>query len=189
MVAKAMVVRTGFQAVTARNGLDAIEKARAGEWAAILMDVMMPEVDGLEANREIRKLPGAAGLVTILGVTASAMPLERDACLEAGMNAVLTKPLAFEKLAASLKHALSVVEKQAASAAQAGGTAIIARVPLDSGSLIGHWTADSYTGFEPGSQPHQMFRGDRFVEGMRPKHKLPARHFHATKTAHRPPHP
>lgn len=51
-------------------------------------------------------------------------------------------------------------------AAQASGTAIIARVPLDSGSLVGHWTADSYAGFEPGSQPHQMFRGDRFAETL-----------------------
>lgn len=51
-------------------------------------------------------------------------------------------------------------------AAQTGGTAIIARVPLDSGSLIGHWTADSYAGFAPGSQPHQMFRGDRFAQTL-----------------------
>jgi aryl-alcohol dehydrogenase-like predicted oxidoreductase len=52
-------------------------------------------------------------------------------------------------------------------AAQSGGTAIIARVPLDSGSLIGNWTSDSYAGFEPGSQPHQMFRGDRMAETLR----------------------
>jgi aryl-alcohol dehydrogenase-like predicted oxidoreductase len=51
-------------------------------------------------------------------------------------------------------------------AAQASGTSIIARVPLDSGSLIGHWTADSYAGFEPGSQQHQMFRGERFAETL-----------------------
>jgi len=43
-------------------------------------------------------------------------------------------------------------------------TAFIARVPLDSGSLVGHWTKDSYASFEPGSQPHQMFRGERFAE-------------------------
>jgi aryl-alcohol dehydrogenase-like predicted oxidoreductase len=43
-------------------------------------------------------------------------------------------------------------------------TAFIARVPLDSGSLIGHWTRDSYSSFEPGSQPYNMFRGGRFEE-------------------------
>jgi aryl-alcohol dehydrogenase-like predicted oxidoreductase len=45
-------------------------------------------------------------------------------------------------------------------------TAFIARVPLDSGSLIGHWTKDSYASFEPGSQPHNMFRGERFAETL-----------------------
>lgn len=49
-------------------------------------------------------------------------------------------------------------------APQEGGTAIIARVPLDSGSLSGNWTADSYAGFDPGSQPLQMFRGNRCAE-------------------------
>ena len=45
-------------------------------------------------------------------------------------------------------------------------TAFIARVPLDSGSLIGNWTKDSYANFEPGSQPHIMFRGERFGETL-----------------------
>lgn len=51
-------------------------------------------------------------------------------------------------------------------AAKASGTAIIARVPLDSGSLVGHWTDDSYSSWETGSQQHQMFRGERFAETM-----------------------
>jgi aryl-alcohol dehydrogenase-like predicted oxidoreductase len=46
-------------------------------------------------------------------------------------------------------------------------TAFIARVPLDSGSLAGTWTAGSYAKFEPGSQPHQMFRGERFAETLK----------------------
>ena len=50
--------------------------------------------------------------------------------------------------------------------ATAGGTAIIARVPLDSGSLAGNWTADSYAAFQPGSQPQQMFRDGRFAETL-----------------------
>ena len=49
-------------------------------------------------------------------------------------------------------------------AGEASRTAFIARVPLDSGSLIGHWTKDSYATFEPGSQPHSKFRGERFME-------------------------
>lgn len=51
-------------------------------------------------------------------------------------------------------------------AAKASGTAVIARVPLDSGSLVGHWTPASYAGWEAGSQQHQMFRGARFAETL-----------------------
>ncbi|WP_439631326.1 aldo/keto reductase [Shinella sp.] len=51
-------------------------------------------------------------------------------------------------------------------AAQETGTAIIARVPLDSGSLSGRWTPDTYAGWEPGSQQHEMFRGERFADTL-----------------------
>jgi aryl-alcohol dehydrogenase-like predicted oxidoreductase len=52
-------------------------------------------------------------------------------------------------------------------AAKQSGTGIIARVPLDSGSLIGNWSEASYANFEPNSQPHQMFRGERFPETLK----------------------
>lgn len=52
-------------------------------------------------------------------------------------------------------------------AGEASGTAFIARVPFDSGSLIGHWTGDTYASWEPGSVPHTLFRGDRFAETLR----------------------
>ncbi len=51
-------------------------------------------------------------------------------------------------------------------AGEKANMAFIARVPLDSGSLIGNWTGDSYSRFEPGSQPHSMFRGERFAETL-----------------------
>lgn len=53
-------------------------------------------------------------------------------------------------------------------------TAFVARVPLDSGSLVGHWTKDSYATFEPGSQPFNMFRGERFAETLARVEKLKA---------------
>jgi aryl-alcohol dehydrogenase-like predicted oxidoreductase len=52
-------------------------------------------------------------------------------------------------------------------AGEKSNTAFIARVPLDSGSLVGNWTLDSYAKFEPGSQPHSMFRGERFYETLK----------------------
>jgi aryl-alcohol dehydrogenase-like predicted oxidoreductase len=57
-------------------------------------------------------------------------------------------------------------------AGQKTGTAFIARVPLDSGSLTGLWTADFYARWKPGSQPHSMFRGERFGETLRHVEKL-----------------
>ena len=58
-----------------------------------MMDVQMPEMDGLEATRQIRALPGMAGKVPIVALTASAMPEDTVACLKAGMNEVLAKPI------------------------------------------------------------------------------------------------
>ena len=57
-------------------------------------------------------------------------------------------------------------------AGAATSTAFIARVPLDSGALIGNWTKDSYAAWEPGSQPHAMFRGERFAETLTRVEKL-----------------
>lgn len=59
-------------------------------------------------------------------------------------------------------------------ASKNGGTAVIARVPLDSGSLTGGWTADSYARFPTGSQQHHMFRGDRFAETLERLERLKA---------------
>ncbi len=53
-------------------------------------------------------------------------------------------------------------------------TAFIARVPLDSGSLVGHWTADTYAQWEPGSVPYKMFQGDRFASTLQRMHALQA---------------
>jgi aryl-alcohol dehydrogenase-like predicted oxidoreductase len=59
-------------------------------------------------------------------------------------------------------------------AGDASCTGFIARVPLDSGSLVGNWTKDSYAGFEPGSQAHSMFRGERFGETLQRSDMLKA---------------
>ncbi|MDO8902509.1 MAG: response regulator, partial [Phenylobacterium sp.] len=59
----------------------------------VLMDVYMPRMDGLEATRRIRQLPPPQGAVPIVAVTANAAPEEVKACLEAGMNAFVAKPI------------------------------------------------------------------------------------------------
>jgi len=85
----------GVDTETAEGGIDAIEKIKSKHYDLIFMDCMMPEVDGYEATRRIRR--GEAGAENessiIIALTANAMPSDRQRCLEAGMNDYLTKPL------------------------------------------------------------------------------------------------
>ena len=77
------------EVVVASDGVQAVEAVEAGEFDLVLMDVRMPNMDGREATRRIRlKYPE----LPILGLTASAQLKEQQACLEAGMDDVLTKP-------------------------------------------------------------------------------------------------
>lgn len=82
----------GFNVMVAGNGLEAITAAESIHPDLILMDAMMPGMDGFEATRIIRKNP-ALQKTPILGLTALAMPGDRERCLEAGMNDHITKPV------------------------------------------------------------------------------------------------
>jgi CheY-like chemotaxis protein len=96
----------GFTVDTALNGIEAVEafkRSAEGEYAAILMDVMMPEMDGLEATEVIRKLDRAdAATIPIVAATASAFEDDRIAIFNAGMNGYLLKPLNDEAVYAEL---------------------------------------------------------------------------------------
>ena len=82
----------------ARNGKEALEKLSDHHQVdLVLMDIMMPEMDGLTAMREIRKQPRLSGL-PIIALTAKAMPDDRQQCLDAGANDYIAKPLDVEKL-------------------------------------------------------------------------------------------
>ncbi len=82
----------GLDVAVAANGRAALELARGRGFDLILMDMQMPEMDGLEATRAIRSISAHAG-TPILALTANAFAEDRRACLEAGMNDVLTKPI------------------------------------------------------------------------------------------------
>src|SRR5690606_38949492 len=88
---------------SARNGKEAL--ARLDEDSEIdlgLMDIMMPEMDGLSAMRAIRKDPRRASM-PIVALTAKAMPDDRDACLQAGANDYIAKPVDVDKLLSLLR--------------------------------------------------------------------------------------
>ena len=93
----------GLQPSTAGNGLQALRMAETDDYALILMDVQMPEMDGFEAARAIRKLPGHLH-TPIVAMTANAFEEDRQACLAAGMNDFVPKPVAPERLYQTLLH-------------------------------------------------------------------------------------
>ncbi len=106
----------GFTVATALNGIEAVEAFRRsaeGEYAAILMDVMMPEMDGLEATETIRKMerPDAA-TIPIVAATASAFEDDRIAIFNAGMNGYLLKPLNDESVYVEMKRQLFPEQEQ-----------------------------------------------------------------------------
>ena len=96
----------GLQVDTAVDGRDALDKAQAGRYALVLMDMQMPVMGGLEATRLIRRLPGWSAL-PILALTASAFSEDRQACREAGMDDFVTKPVDPAQLYATVLHWLS----------------------------------------------------------------------------------
>ena len=93
----------GYTPAMAGNGLEAMAALEADTFDVVLMDVHMPELDGLEATRRIRqRWPGAAG-PHIVAMTANAMAGDREVCLAAGMDDYISKPIRVEELAAALE--------------------------------------------------------------------------------------
>ncbi|MEA5411287.1 response regulator, partial [Synechococcus sp. BA-120 BA3] len=97
-----MLRRLGYEPDAASDGQEALERQRLLDPDLILMDVQMPRLDGLEATRRIRAATGQADRPWIVALTAFTSAEEREAALQAGMNAVLAKPLKAEALMASL---------------------------------------------------------------------------------------
>lgn len=94
--------RMGFQIDTAVNGLEAVQMASKKPYDVILMDVQMPEMDGLVATQTIREHPNPEKRPVILAMTAHAMQGDRERCIEAGMDDYLSKPVRPQELLAKL---------------------------------------------------------------------------------------
>jgi CheY-like chemotaxis protein/HPt (histidine-containing phosphotransfer) domain-containing protein len=125
MVASEILARLGIELDIATNGREALDMVRAarGQYAAVLMDVQMPEMDGLAATRALRADPSLRDL-PIIAMTANAMQADLDACLEAGMNDRITKPIERKALVQTLRRWLPPRQtplKDTAPAAEAPG--------------------------------------------------------------------
>ena len=101
-VAVGILNRLGYEVDVAGNGLEAVALAAERPYDVILMDVQMPEMDGLEATRAIRD---AGHQARIVAMTANAMSEDRDACYDAGMEDFVAKPIRLEELSAALVRA------------------------------------------------------------------------------------
>ena len=105
MVAVRILERLGYRADVATNGREALEALELQAYDVVLMDVQMPELDGLDASRQIceRWAPGTRP--RIIAMTANAMPEEREACFAAGMDDYVAKPVRPEILSEALRRA------------------------------------------------------------------------------------
>jgi CheY-like chemotaxis protein len=106
LVAVGMLNSLGYASEVVPNGAEAVAAMERGGFDLVLMDVRMPVMDGLEATRRIRMLGGPAGGVPIIAVTANAMRGDEEACLNAGMNDYLAKPIRLAVLDAAIKRRL-----------------------------------------------------------------------------------
>ena len=105
-VIERMLEGIGCETTIATNGVEAVEAARGSAFDVILMDVMMPIMDGEQATQAIRAMTGPASRTPIIGVTAHSLKAERERLLSAGMTACLSKPVRREDLETAIRTAL-----------------------------------------------------------------------------------
>jgi signal transduction histidine kinase/DNA-binding response OmpR family regulator len=107
LVATRMAERLGARVEAVGDGRAALEAVRDGSFDLVLMDVMMPEMDGLAATRAIRALPGPKARTPVVGLSANAFRSDQAAAIAAGMDGFVTKPATLPQLAQAMARALA----------------------------------------------------------------------------------
>jgi CheY-like chemotaxis protein len=97
-----LLIQMGYSADVANNGLEAVEGVERQVYDVVLMDVQMPELDGLDATRRIVKNHKEGHRPRIVAMTANAMQGDREMCLDAGMDDYVTKPIKVDRLIEAL---------------------------------------------------------------------------------------
>jgi CheY-like chemotaxis protein len=106
-----LLQQMGYRADLASNGIEAVESVQRQGYDLVLMDVQMPELDGLDATRRIHELMPVHLRPRIVAMTANAMQGDRDMCIAAGMDDYLTKPIRVDRLVEALSHATARRER------------------------------------------------------------------------------
>ena len=113
--------RLGYRADVAGNGLEALIALERQRYDLVLMDIQMPELDGLEATRQIRLRWGDQIPPFIVAMTANAMEGDREACLAAGMNDYISKPIRVDALVTAIERAAAALGPIPQATPSAGG--------------------------------------------------------------------
>lgn len=93
-----MLKKLGYETDVANNGLEVLEALQHQDYDIILMDIQMPEMDGLETTRQIHQKQFYRNCPSIVALTANALKEDRDRCLAVGMDEYLSKPIRLEAL-------------------------------------------------------------------------------------------
>ncbi|MEX0820587.1 MAG: response regulator [Rhodothermales bacterium] len=119
-VAVRMLSKLGFEADVAGNGVEALEMLETDQYDVVLMDIMMPQMDGIEATRQIIERIPKERRPRVIALTANAMRGDRERCLEAGMDDYLAKPLRVDRLKEVLGDCIPLAAQAEPAAASAG---------------------------------------------------------------------
>ena len=113
-VAKRVLNHLGYQTDIVNNGVEAINAIAEKSYDLILMDIQMPEMDGLETTRYIRKQESESQItpIAIVAMTANATDDDQNLCRDAGMNDYISKPIQIDKLKKLLQHYESMKTKK-----------------------------------------------------------------------------